>query len=110
MSQLVGIVALAGLLALMFFLPRRGWPRAPKWMRLTAVAIALPLAVVAVLLVRAGAEIRDAPAFMPWHPVRAATPSAFKLIAWACIGRVNPRSMQAATLHDARSRPRARSR
>ena len=110
MSQRLGIVVLAGLLAVVFFLPRREWPRAPKWMRLTAVAIALPLAVVAVLLVRAGAEIRDAPAFMPWILAGAAALSAFKLIAWACMGRVNPRSMLAATLPDARSRPRARSR
>jgi hypothetical protein len=42
MSRLLGIVVLAGLLAIAFFLPRREWPRAPKWMRLTAVAIALP--------------------------------------------------------------------
>ena len=50
--------------------------RAEVGCRLTAVAIALLLAVVAVLLVHAGAEIRDAPAFMPWHPVRADAPSA----------------------------------
>jgi hypothetical protein len=110
MSQLLGFAVLAGVLAIIFFLPREEWPRAPTWMRLTAVGLALALAVAAVLLLRAGADIRDAPALMLWILAATVALSALRLLAWAAIGRVKPRSMLAAMLPDARPGPRARSR
>ena len=111
MAQLLGIAALVACVAIIVLLPRQEWPRAPTWMRVAAVAIALALAVFAVVFFQMAGGSRDNPGGLV---LVAAAGSAvvlgLRLVAWACVGRVNPRSIWAAMSPDARSRPRARSR
>jgi formate hydrogenlyase subunit 3/multisubunit Na+/H+ antiporter MnhD subunit len=111
MSQLLGIVALVACVAIVLLLPRQEWPRAPTWMRVTAVAIALALAVFAVVFFQMAGGSRENPGGLVLVAVAGgAVVLALRLVVWACVGRVNPRSIWAATSPDARSRPRGRSR
>ena len=111
LSQLIGIVALVGVLAVLVLLPRPEWPRAPRWMRTTAVVLALALVGVAIASAWWGAERRDNATLVAWLVAIGAGLTALKLLRWAWIGRINPRSLLlAAARPDARSRPRERSR
>ena len=111
MAQLLGIVALVACVAIILLLPRREWPRAPTWMRAAAVAIALALVVFAVVFFQMARDSHDSPGGLVLVAAAGgAVLLALRLVAWACVGRVNPRSIWAAMSPDARSRPRARSR
>ena len=61
MAQLLGIIALLACVALILLLRRQEWPRAPTWMRVAAVVIALGLAVFAVVLFQRAGGSRDSP-------------------------------------------------
>jgi len=112
MSQLLGIVGLVACVAIILLLPRQEWPRAPTWMRVTAGAIALALVVFGVVLFQmaAGAS-RESPGGLVLVAVAGgAVVIALRLVVWACVGRVKPRSIWAAMSPDAPSRPRKGSR
>jgi peptidoglycan/LPS O-acetylase OafA/YrhL len=107
MLQLLGIGGLLACVAIILVLPHKEWPRPPKWMRITAVAIALALAVLAVAFFQAAGNGRDSPGGLVVVALAgAAAVLALRLVVWAWIGRVNPRSIWAAMGPDARSRSR----
>jgi len=111
MSQLLGIVALLALVAIVLLLPGQEWPRAPRWMRVAAAAIALVLAVLAVVIFQVAGGSRDSPGGLVLVAAAAgAALLALRLVAWACVGRVKPRSIWAAMASDGKSRARERSR
>ncbi|MEO5689302.1 MAG: hypothetical protein ABIR54_18235 [Burkholderiaceae bacterium] len=111
MSQLLGIVALLALVAIVLFLPRQEWPRAPTWLRVTAVAIAVALVVFAVVSFQMARDSSgSAGGLVLVAAAGGAVLLALRLVVWTCVGRVNPRSVWAATSPDARSSPRERSR
>ncbi len=104
MMQLLGIGALVACLAIIVLVPRQEWPRAPTWMRATAAAIALALVGLAVLVFQVAGGGRDSPGGLVLVVVAGASVLlALRLVVWACIGRVKPRSIWAAMSPDARS-------
>ena len=111
MAQLLGIIALVACIAVLVLVPGREWPRAPTWMRTTALATALGLAILGVVIFLAARNSHDGPGGLVLVVFAGgALLVALRLVAWACVGRLNPRSIWAAMSRDARSTPRRRSR
>jgi len=114
MSQLLGIitlVALVAVFAIVRLLPGQEWPRAPTWMRVTAVGIALALVVFAAVIFQvAGGSRENSGGLVLVVAAGGAVLLALRLFVWACVGRVKPRSIWAAMYCDRKSRARERSR
>jgi hypothetical protein len=93
MTSIIVLAVLGGVVAIASFLQGQDWPRPPAWMRVTAAAMAVPLAVFAVLFFRECANNRDAPALGILVVAGGCALLALKLLAWACFGRVRPSSL-----------------
>lgn len=103
----MGIIGLVACIAAIVLLSGGEWPRAPRWLRITAVVLAIPLFGLAAIALRVAFQNHESMGALPLLGLAIATGVlGLWLLGWAWVGRLRPGSLLAILLVD---RPTTRS-